>query len=196
MHVCGVLKLRSRVFFKRSPHCSRGLTEPRACQLQLLYLFSLLQESLASCFSTLELQEDHYTHHAFTCVLGGGLNPRPCICESSALITELSFQPPLPSFNLVCQIIQKVYSRRVMPNHLTIIVSLQNCDSESRMHGNPWLCDTPSTPVWTELRFLYVRPGSLIYPKISSCGYLWEEALGLGKEPLLAGVTMEDPLGN
>lgn len=126
----------------------------------------------------------------------GDLNPKPRICESSALITELSFQPLLPSFNLVCQIIQKAYSRRVMPNHLTIIVSLQNCDSESRMHGNPWLCDTPSTPVWTELRFLYVCPGSLIYPKISSCRYLWEGALGLRKDPLLAGVIMEDPLGN
>lgn len=137
------------------------------------------------------------TMHLHVCwVGGGGLNPRPCICESSALITELSFQPLLPSFNLICQIIPKAYSHRVMPNHLTIIVSLQNCDSESRMHSNPWLCDTPSTPVWTELRFLYVCPGSLIYPKISSRGYLWDEALGLGKDPLLAGVIMEDPLGN
>lgn len=115
----------------------------------------------------------HPTMYLHVC-WGGGLNPRPCISESSALITELSFQPLLPSFNLICQIIPKAYSHRVMPNHLTIIVSLQNCDSESRMHSNPWLCDTPSTPVWTELRFLYVCPGSLIYPKISSCRYLWE----------------------
>ena len=108
VHVCGILKLRSGVFFKCSPHCNRGLTEPRACQLQLLYLFRLLQEFLCLLLYPGITGGPLHPPDIYMCAGGvGRLNPRPHICESSTLITELSFQPPLPSFNLVCQIIQK-----------------------------------------------------------------------------------------